>query len=74
MKIGLSLGGGGARGYAHLGVIRALTEAKIPIDIINGTSIGAVMGGGYALYQDIDKLTALISQIVQEVNSSEVSN
>lgn len=68
MKIGLSLGGGGARGYAHLGVIRALTEAKIPIDIINGTSIGAVMGGGYALYQDIDKLTTLISQIIQEVN------
>jgi NTE family protein len=68
MKIGLSLGGGGARGYAHIGVIRALTEAGIPIDIINGTSIGAVMGGSYALYKDVDKITALIKQVTQSVN------
>ena len=41
---GLVLGGGGPRGFAHLGVIRALEEAGIPIDVIGGTSIGAVMG------------------------------
>lgn len=68
MKIGLSLGGGGARGYAHIGVISALAEAGIPIDIINGTSIGAVMGGGYALYKDIDRLTVLIRQVIHDVN------
>ncbi|HEX9896580.1 MAG TPA: patatin-like phospholipase family protein [Dehalococcoidales bacterium] len=68
MKIGLSLGGGGARGYAHVGVIRALTESGISIDVINGTSIGAVMGGGYALYKDLDKMTALIKQVTQKVN------
>jgi NTE family protein len=68
MKIGLSLAGGGARGYAHIGAIRALIEAGIPIDLINGTSIGAVMGGGYALYKDMDKLTALIKQVNQSVN------
>jgi NTE family protein len=68
MKIGLSLGGGGARGYAHIGAIRALTEAGIPIDIVNGTSIGAVMGGGYALYKDVDKLTVLIRQVIGNVN------
>jgi predicted acylesterase/phospholipase RssA/CRP-like cAMP-binding protein len=42
---GLVLGGGGARGLAHLGVIRALEEAGVPIDVIGGTSIGAVMAG-----------------------------
>lgn len=68
MKIGLSLGGGGARGYAHMGVIRALTEAGIPIDMVNGTSIGAVMGGGYALYKDLNKITSLIQQVNQSVN------
>jgi NTE family protein len=42
---GLVLGGGGARGLAHLGVIRALEEARIPIDVVGGTSIGAIMAG-----------------------------
>ncbi len=68
MKIGLSLGGGGARGYAHLGVIRALEEANIPIDLINGTSIGAVMGGGYALYNDIDIFINLVKQVIHKTN------
>jgi NTE family protein len=47
-RIGLTLGGGAARGWAHIGVIRALTEAGIEPDIISGTSIGAVVGGCYA--------------------------
>ena len=47
-KIGLALGGGGARGAAHAGVLRALEEAHIPIDYIAGTSMGAVVGGMYA--------------------------
>lgn len=42
---GLVLGGGGARGLAHLGVIRALEEAGVPIDVVGGTSIGAIMAG-----------------------------
>ena len=41
---GLVLGGGGPRGFAHLGVLRALEEAGVPVDIVGGTSIGAVMG------------------------------
>lgn len=48
-KVGLALGGGGARGCAHIGVIRALQEADIPIDCIAGTSIGSFIGGAYAL-------------------------
>ncbi len=47
-KIGLALGGGAARGWAHIGVLRALDKAGIRPDIIAGTSIGAVVGGCYA--------------------------
>jgi NTE family protein len=46
-KIGLALGGGSARGWAHIGVLKALNEAGIYPDIIVGTSIGAVVGGCY---------------------------
>ncbi|MES1241936.1 MAG: patatin-like phospholipase family protein [Acidobacteriota bacterium] len=46
--VGLVLGGGGARGFAHIGVIRALQEAGIPIDRVGGTSMGAVMAGLHA--------------------------
>ncbi len=47
-KVGLVLSGGGARGAAHIGVIRVLEELKIPIDVIAGTSMGAIAGGLYA--------------------------
>jgi NTE family protein len=46
---GLVLGGGGARGFAHIGVIRALKEANIPIDFVGGTSIGAVIAAEFAM-------------------------
>jgi NTE family protein len=46
-KIGLALGGGSARGWAHIGVLRALQKAGIVPDIVAGTSIGAVVGGCY---------------------------
>jgi NTE family protein len=45
--IALALGGGAARGWAHIGVLRALDEAGIPVDMIAGTSIGALVGGCY---------------------------
>ncbi len=45
---GIVLGGGGARGFAHLGVLRALEEANIPIDLIGGNSMGALIGAQYA--------------------------
>ncbi len=41
---GVVLGGGGARGFAHLGVLRALEEAGVPVDVVGGTSMGAIMG------------------------------
>ena len=47
-KIGLALGGGVARGWAHIGIMRVLMEEGIRPDIIAGTSIGAVVGGCYS--------------------------
>src|SRR5208282_1309294 len=47
-KIALVLGGGAARGFAHVGVIRALEQEKIPIDMIVGTSVGSIIGAIYA--------------------------
>ncbi len=47
-KIGLALGGGGARGCVHVGILRVLEELHIPIDYIAGTSVGAIVGGMYA--------------------------
>ncbi|RJP73700.1 MAG: hypothetical protein C4524_14385 [Candidatus Zixiibacteriota bacterium] len=47
-KIGLALGGGGARGFAHLSVLKVLEEAGIPVHVIAGTSMGALMGALYA--------------------------
>jgi NTE family protein len=47
-KIGLALSGGGARGYAHVGVLKALVEHNVPIDIIAGCSAGSFVGGAFA--------------------------
>ena len=52
-SVGLVLGGGGARGLCEIGIIRAMEEAGIPIDIIGGTSIGAFIGGLYAWDADM---------------------
>jgi NTE family protein len=51
-RVGLALGGGGARGFAEIGVIRALEREKVPIDIVVGTSVGSLIG---ALYADTGK-------------------
>jgi len=59
--VGLVLSGGGAKGMAHIGVIRALEENGIPIDYIAGTSMGAVIGSLYAMGYSPDEMQALIS-------------
>ena len=48
-KVGIALSGGGAKGFAHIGALKVLEEAGIPIDYIAGTSMGAIIGGLYAL-------------------------
>lgn len=52
LKVGLALGGGAARGLAHLGVLKVLEENRIPLDLIVGTSVGALVGGVYATRRD----------------------
>src|SRR5208282_5360110 len=47
-RVGLVLAGGGAKGGAHVGVLKVLEEMHVPIDCIAGTSMGALVGGGYA--------------------------
>ncbi len=61
--IGLALGGGGARGYAHIGVIRTLLAHQVPIDVIAGTSMGAVIGGAYACGVDLYKLEKILKNL-----------
>lgn len=56
-KIGLALGGGGARGAAHVGVLKVLLDEGVPIDVVAGTSIGSVVGGFYAAGVPIEKLS-----------------
>jgi lysophospholipid hydrolase len=57
--VGLVLGGGGARGFAHIGVIRAIEEAGLPIDFIGATSMGAVIGAAQALDRSGAEMEAL---------------
>jgi predicted acylesterase/phospholipase RssA len=59
LGVGLVLGGGGARGFAHIGVIQALGEAAVPIDAIGGTSMGAVLAAQYAAGFDPAAMRAL---------------
>ncbi|KAI0970344.1 patatin-like phospholipase [Xylaria arbuscula] len=68
-SIGLVLGGGGARGIAHIGVIKAIEEAGIPIDIVGGTSIGAFMGGLYARHADIVPMYGLAKKFAGRMSS-----
>ena len=60
-KVGIALGGGGARGFAHLGVLLALEENGIPIDIVTGTSMGAGMGAIKALGMDLHKVERILN-------------
>jgi NTE family protein len=55
--VGLVLAGGGARGFAHIGVIKALAEANVPFDNLGGTSMGAIIAAGLALEWDVEKLS-----------------
>lgn len=55
-KIGLALGSGGARGFAHLGVIMALTDSEIPIDLIAGSSMGALVASFYGAGIELERL------------------
>ncbi|MET0266429.1 MAG: patatin-like phospholipase family protein [Duganella sp.] len=59
-KIALVLSGGGARGFAHIGVLRALQELRVPVDFVVGTSMGSVVGGAYAAGSSVEQLEQLV--------------
>lgn len=62
-KVGLVLGGGGGKGFFHIGVLKVLEEEKIPIDYIAGNSIGAIIGGFYSLGYSAAELEHIVNEI-----------
>jgi len=66
--IGLVLSGGGARGFAHIGIVKALREAGIPIDLVGGTSMGGILGAGVALRWSVAELTERFRRAFVDVN------
>lgn len=61
MKLGIALGGGGAKGFAHIGVLKTLSKAGYDFDVVTGTSIGALVGAVYAA-SNLDKLEEITSK------------
>lgn len=64
-KIGLALGSGGAKGLAHIGVLKVLEKHTIPIDFIAGSSIGALIGGMYASEKNVSKIEEQINDFTR---------
>ncbi len=62
MKVGLALSGGGARGFAHFGVLKALEELGVQVDMVSGTSAGSVVGAFHACGYAVDDAKSLASQ------------
>ncbi len=58
-KVGIALSGGGARGFAHIGVLKALAENNIPIDLVSGVSAGSFVGGAYAAGMSVDEIVEI---------------
>lgn len=70
-KVGLALGGGAARAFSHIGVLDGLRRHRIPIDIVTGTSMGAIIGAMYATQMDV---TAIKTRFTAYIESEEFSN
>ena len=68
MKTGLVLSGGGARGFAHIGVLQTLKENRISVDAISGCSIGALIGACYSYDQDPIKIKNLLTNLNSNKN------
>jgi NTE family protein len=66
--VGIVLAGGGARGFAHIGILKALKEAGVPFDHLGGTSMGAIIAAGVASEWDIDELTERVRVAFVEAN------
>ena len=66
--VGLVLAGGGARGFAHIGIIKALKEAGVPFDQLGGTSMGAIIAAGVALEWSIEEMTERMREVFVKDN------
>jgi NTE family protein len=66
LKVGLALGGGVARGVYHIGLLKALEKLEIKIDVISGTSFGAIIGGLYALTQNAQEVEERLFKILND--------
>ena len=66
LKIGIALGSGGARGLAHIGVLKTLEENNIPIDYIAGVSVGSIAGAYYSLNREIASLEKKVLQLTKK--------
>ena len=62
-KVGVVLGGGGAKGASHIGVLKYIEEMGIPVDYVAGTSMGSILGGLYAMGYSPDELASLIANM-----------
>ena len=69
-KVGVALGGGFARGIAHIGVLRVLEEYEIPIDFIAGTSVGALIAATYASGTSLDEMDDKASPPVSAISAA----
>ena len=63
LKVGVVLGGGGAKGASHIGALKYIEELGIPVDYVAGTSMGSIIGGFYAMGYSPEELTQMISGI-----------
>ena len=73
IKVGLALGGGGARGFAHLGAIKAFEEYGIKFDYVVGTSVGSLVGAFYSAGFDYEQLFKIAKNIdIKDIKSSKI--
>ena len=71
-ELGLALGGGGARGLAHIGILKVLEKEKIKIQAITGCSMGAIVGGLYAYFGSAQKVEDFIRDILHSPKIKEL--
>ena len=62
-KVAVVLSGGGAKGVAHIGALRVIEKAGIPVDFVVGTSMGSIVGGLYAIGYDAHKLDSIVRRV-----------
>ena len=68
-NVGLALGSGGAKGIAHIGVLKALQDARVQVDYVSGTSVGAMVASMYAFNIGIDT----IAEIAQRLTLTQIT-